>query len=235
MTLHENHILTTERSNMIKAAIFDLDGTLLNTLDTITYYTNKTLQKYGISTVSVDDVKYFIGEGSRKLIERALISRGAYNTEKFEEIHADYKNSYDKEPLYLTDVYPGVREALATLSSEGIKLAVLSNKPHSATLSVVKSFFGDSFDTVYGAREGIPLKPDPTSLKSLISEMGFESHEIAYFGDTATDMKTGRAAKAAVTVGVLWGFRTEEELRLAEADTIISSADMIPEIIKKPY
>ena len=220
---------------MIKAAIFDLDGTLLNTIDTITYYTNKTLQKYGVSAVSVEEVKYFVGEGSRKLIERALMSRGAYVSEKFEEIHADYKNSYDKEPLYLTDVYPGIREALSALSSEGIKLAVLSNKPHSAALSVVESFFGDSFNAVWGAREGVPLKPDPRPLKSLISELGVEPHEVAYFGDTATDMKTGRAAGAAVTVGVLWGFRTEEELRVAEAEKIIASADMIPDIIRKNH
>ena len=218
---------------MIKAAIFDLDGTLLNTLDTITYYTNKTLEKYGVPTVSVEEVKYFIGEGSRKLIERALVSRGAYSSEKFEEIHAFYKSSYDKEPLYLTGVYPGVLEALTELSKRGIRLAVLSNKPHSATVSVVKSFFGDVFDTVLGARDGVPLKPDPTSLISLIEELGVTPSEVAYFGDTATDIETGLAGAAALTVGVLWGFRTEAELSLAGAVNLIASADKICDIIGK--
>ncbi len=208
---------------MIKAFIFDLDGTLLDTLSTITYYVNKTLQSEGFSPITEDECRYFVGNGPEMLIRRALISRGCSDGEYALELLGKYKSNYDVSPLYLTAPFPGIEELLSALSERGILIGVVSNKQEKAVIEVVSHFFGDKVDAVRGSREGVPLKPAPDAIYEMMSELGVTADEVVYVGDTDVDMKTGRAFGATRTVGVLWGFRDKAELLENGADAIVSS------------
>ena len=212
---------------MIKCCIFDLDGTILDTIVSITYFVNKTLNEYGIESVSVDECKYFAGNGARNLIKRALTSKGVTDEALTEKILTDYVEAYDNDPLYLTTVFEGIDGLLSELRLRGVKLAVLSNKPDSTVKSIVKDFFGDAFDVALGGREGVPLKPDPTAALDILNMLGFTPEETAWVGDTSTDIETAKNLKAALSVGVLWGFRKRDELEGAGADIIASSADEV--------
>jgi len=212
---------------MIKCCIFDLDGTILDTIGSITYFVNKTLNEYGIESVSVDECKYFAGNGARNLIKRALTSKGVTDEALTEKILADYVVAYDKDPLYLTTVFEGIDGLLSELRARGVKLAVLSNKPDSTVKSIVKDFFGDAFDVALGGRDGVPLKPDPTAAQDILNMLGFTPEQTAWVGDTSTDIETAKNLKAALSVGVLWGFRKRDELEGAGADIIASSADEV--------
>lgn len=212
---------------MIKACIFDLDGTLLNTLPTIKHYLNGTLGKFGYAEVSCSDTKRYIGDGAYMLIKRALGEQGESDEEKILEALSDYKAAYDASPLYLTEIYEGVPEMLRDLKNKGIHLAVLSNKPDPATVAVVSHFFGDLFDIVRGGIDGIPLKPDATSALDILEKMNVTSAEAAFIGDTSVDIETAKNMCASLSVGVLWGFREKEELSEAGADLICSRAEEI--------
>lgn len=212
---------------MIRACIFDLDGTILDTITTITYYVNYTLQKYGIDAVTEDECKYFAGNGAKTLIKRALESKGITDEAVFDKVFPDYVEAYDKDSLYLTTPFPGIQKCLVNLREKGIKLAVISNKPDFATKSVVKHFFGDSFDLVFGGIEGVPLKPDPTLAQKVVSELSVNPEEVCWVGDTAVDIETAKNLGAGLSIGVLWGFRKKEELISAGADVIISDVDGI--------
>ena len=212
---------------MIKCCIFDLDGTILDTISTITHYVNKTFHQNGIDKITADECKYFVGDGARELIKRALASKGISDTGRVEDILKQYKSAYDLNPLYLTSVFPGIYDVLSELSGRGIKLAVVSNKPDLATKNVIRHFFSDRFDAVVGSVEGVPLKPNPTVAEGVLYELGITPSETAWIGDTATDIKTAKNLNAALSVGVLWGFREREELAFAGADAIVSKADEI--------
>lgn len=217
---------------MIKCCIFDLDGTILDTINTITYFVNITLERYGISPVTDEECKYFAGCGAKSLIKSALASKNiSVSDEKFCEIFNFYKSSYDANPLYLTSVFPGIRELLSELKSSGVRLAVLSNKPDFAVRSIIESFFGGVFDAVRGAVDGVPLKPSASAALEIIKDLSVKPSECAWIGDTKTDVETGKNLGVSLNVGVLWGFRKEDELRLAGADFIAESAeDILKEI-----
>ena len=202
---------------MIKCCIFDLDGTLLNTLDTIHYYIVKAMGEYGYTGISRQDCRRFVGNGARLLIERAMHSVGEYDTGKIQEVYDLYNSLYNQEPLYLTAPYEGIAEMLSELKARGIKIAVLSNKPHSATEPIVKHIFGEKVDTVRGGEDGVPLKPNPTSALKILSVLGVEREECAFIGDTSVDVNTGKALGASLVVGVPWGFRDRSDLALADA------------------
>lgn len=205
---------------MIRACIFDLDGTLLNTLETIAHYANQTLNKFDLPAIPTERYRYLVGNGARILVER-MLQETQGDMALFGAAFEDYTQSYDKEPLYLTAPYDGILDLLRELKSRNIKIAVLSNKPHNATAAVVKAIFGtDTFDRCYGQREGVPIKPDPTALIALMDELGVSPEECLYVGDTATDMQTGRGA-GAKTVGVLWGFRDRDELAENGAELLV--------------
>ncbi len=196
---------------MIRACIFDLDGTLLDTLSTISHYANQTLKKFGLPAIPRERYRYLVGNGARVLLER-MFAETQGDPAVLDAAFTDYTESYEKEPLYLTAPYDGILNLLAELKCRNIKTAVLSNKPHLPTCAVIDAIFGDgAFDRCYGQREGVPIKPDPTALLALMDELGVRPEECLYIGDTATDMQTGRGA-GAKTVGVLWGFRDREEL-----------------------
>ena len=177
---------------MIKACIFDLDGTLLDTLGGICYHVNKTLQSYGILPISADECRSFVGGGAKRLIELSLSSRSAYSPELFGRVYESYIASYDKDPYKNVYVYDGVAELLCALKASGIRLAVLSNKPHSSTILTVEKFFPSTFDIVLGGVADKPLKPDPTTAIEILADFGIAASECAFIGDSDTDIITGK-------------------------------------------
>ena len=206
---------------MIKLCIFDLDGTVLDTVHTIAYYGNFALQKHGIEPIEDKEYNYFAGNGAVNLIKRALRFRNCLTDEIFEKVFSDYNAAYNANTSYLTAPFDGIKEALDTTKSRGIKMAILSNKPHFATCGVITELFGEGyFDVVYGQRENVPIKPDPTAVLGIMAEMDATAEQCLYIGDTGTDMKTGKNA-GLCTVGVTWGFRGKDELLENGADIII--------------
>ncbi|MBE6957853.1 MAG: HAD family hydrolase [Ruminococcaceae bacterium] len=206
---------------MTKLCIFDLDGTVLDTVKTIAYYGNYALSKHGIEPIEVKEYNYFAGNGAVNLIKRALRFRNALTDEVFEKVFADYNTAYNANTSYLTAPFDGIKETLDALKARGIKMAILSNKPHFATCGVITELFGEGyFNCVYGQREGVPIKPDPTAVLGILQELDAQPEECLYVGDTGTDMKTGKNA-GLPTVGVTWGFRGKEELLEGGADVII--------------
>lgn len=212
---------------MIKCCIFDLDGTVLDTLTTIAHFVNSTLSRYGIENITEDECRRFVGNGARALITRAVNSKSIYDDKLIDAVLSDYNLAYDAEPLYLTSVFDGIERLLAELKERKIKLALISNKPDSTVQSLAKAFFGDTFDAVAGGTDGVPLKPDPASARRILGGFGIKASETAWIGDTATDVKTGKNLGVRLNIGVLWGFRTREELEGVGADKLVSSADEI--------
>lgn len=211
---------------MYKACIFDLDGTLANTLKTLAYVGNTALEKCGFAPVDEALYPNFIGTGADNLL-RALIkasSGSAPNDCILAHVRAEYDKIYVASPIYLTEAYDGIYDMLATLSSRKIKTAVLSNKPHDMTCEVVKSLFSEhKFDVVFGQREGVAKKPSPDAPLEIAKLLGLEPKNFLFIGDSGVDMKTARAS-GMTSVGVTWGFRSKEELLENGANHLISSA-----------
>ena len=216
----------------MKYCIFDLDGTILDTITTITYYVNRTLLGEGLPPITEDEGKVFAGNGAYKLIERTLGKYGITDRGEVTRVLNIYKDMYDSAPLYLTDVFDGVGGALMRLKSEGHKLGVVSNKPHTAALPVVNHFFPGVFDAVSGALDGVPVKPAPDLPLRVLADMGGCVSECAFIGDTYVDMETGVNMGAALKVGVLWGFRSEKELLSSGADITVATAEALYEALK---
>lgn len=216
-----------------KACIFDLDGTLSDTLNSIAYFGNKALQRCGLNKIPVEQYKVLAGNGAKTLVRRMLEYNDCHDEDLFNKVFEYYCDTYDSNFLYLTKAYDGIHELLDKLKGMGIKIAVLSNKPHSTTKKVIDSLFGgDCFDACFGGREGVPLKPDPQALTEIIEGLKVKPEECVYIGDTATDMQTGKNA-GVFTVGVLWGFRGRAELEEACADLIISHPLELAEFVVK--
>jgi phosphoglycolate phosphatase len=204
----------------IKAVVFDLDGTLLDTLGDLADSVNTVLHEAGYPTHPEDAYRYFVGNGIFKLIERTLPPDQrkpeviADFVQRFNEV---YKRNWNAK----TKPYPGIPELLRSLVAKGLDLAILSNKPHEATLETSGFFLKDTpFKLVYGARPGVPVKPDPTAAFEIARAMGYDPAEFAYLGDTSIDMSTANQA-GMFAVGVTWGFRTPEELREYGAKVLI--------------
>lgn len=206
---------------MKRAVIFDLDGTLSDSIASIKYCADRALAAFGYGAFPESDYKYFVGDGAANLIRRALAATSDTAQERFEAVFALYKEYFAKDCMYQVKPYEGVPELLEELKKRGLKLAVLSNKPHDQTLDVIEALFGRGyFDLVQGQKDGLPIKPDPAGVFAILEEFQLEAADILYLGDTATDMKTGKRA-GAFTVGALWGFRDRRELEEAHADAII--------------
>ena len=209
---------------MAGCVIFDLDGTVLDTISTITYYVNKVFLCEGLEPILEEDCKYYAGNGARKLIERSLASRGITDEATVCRILDVYMRCYEEAPLYLTEPFDGIKEMLAELRGLGYKLAVVSNKPNGATCPVVRHFFGDAFDAITGALDGVPVKPDPTLPLRVVDGLGCDRRDSIFVGDTYVDMETGKNLGSKKVIGVLWGFRKREELEGAGADAVVSTA-----------
>lgn len=217
---------------MKKAVIFDLDGTLLNTLPTITFYVNDTLKAFGVGVLGEADVCRYIGHGAEWLIEQSLLHFGISDKALFREVLHHYKNAYDKAPLYLTEVYEGIFDLISGLKERGVATAVFSNKPDSATKAVVAHFFGEDFAHVQGAKPEVALKPAPEGVFDILKKLEVEKSDTLFVGDTAVDMETGENA-GVETVGVLWGFRDREELERSRASYIVSTPNEILAIVEQ--
>lgn len=219
---------------MIKACIFDLDGTLLDTLSTITYYVNRTLVKYGCDPINEDECKRIVGDGAAVLIERAFMLRGVTDREVVTEALRYYKPDYDSDPLYLTKPYEDIAEMLSSLRGKGIRLAVLSNKPDTAVVGIIEHFLPDTFEVVRGGRDGVALKPDPTAALEVAALMGVSALECAFIGDTGVDMRTGVNMGAALKIGVSWGFRPISDITEGGSDVVVDRpAEIVAEVMSR--
>ena len=207
---------------MKKLCIFDLDGTVLDTIPTIAYYCNYALEKNGIAPIEEKEYKYLAGNGIVSLIRGMMAYRGITDEATYQRVFSDYENAYNADTCYMTSVFAGLRETLDEMRRRGVRLAIVSNKPDFMAKSVVERFYGkDYFFFVTGEREGIALKPDPTAVLSVVRAEGVSLDDCLYIGDTSTDMKTGKNA-GIFTVGVLWGFRDKKELDENGADATVS-------------
>ena len=206
----------------MKACIFDLDGTLTNTLESMTYSVNLTLKEMGLSQITKDQCRMFVGNGARVLIEESLKVSGDPEASRIEEGMEVYGRIFDQNCTYHVTPYEGIPEMLKALKDRGIHLAVLSNKPDRQTVKVVKEIFGDEiFDYAQGQKDGIRRKPEPDGVWYLMDKMQVSKEECLYIGDSEVDAATGKNA-GLKTIGVLWGFRDRKTLETAGADHLIA-------------
>ena len=215
----------------MKACIFDLDGTLTNTLESMTYSVNLTLEEMGLSKITKDQCRLFVGNGARVLMEKSLKAVGDTDASRIEEGMEIYGRIFDRNCTYHVTPYEGIPEMLKALKDKGIHLAVLSNKPDRQTVKVVKAIFGEElFDYAQGQKEGIRRKPEPDGVWYLMEQMHVSKEECLYIGDSEVDAATGRNA-GLKTIGVLWGFRDRKTLETAGVDDLIDRPDELLQFV----
>ena len=215
----------------MKACIFDLDGTLTNTLESMTYSVNLTLKEMGLSQITKDQCRMFVGNGPRVLIEESLKVSGDPKASRIEEGMKIYGRIFDQNCTYHVTPYEGIPEMLKALKDRGIHLAVLSNKPDRQTVKVVKEIFGDNiFDYAQGQKDGIRRKPAPDGVWYLMEQMQVSKEECLYIGDSEVDAATGKNA-GLKTIGVLWGFRDRKTLETAGADHLIERPEELLQFV----
>lgn len=216
---------------MIKALIFDLDGTLSYTLDSISMAGNKALESLGMPIYEKDRYKYFCGDGADELVRRLLVSNGYESNYRYDELRKAYSEQFKKYAEYNVKPYDGMPETISQLKAKGYKLCVLSNKPHAQTIQVVEKLYGKgTFDYIQGNTPEIPRKPAPDGAIIISKSLGIKADDFLYVGDTATDMQTGNGA-GMNTVGVLWGYRTRQELMENNAKYIIEKPEEILSLV----
>jgi len=203
------------------AVLFDLDGTLLDTLEDLGDSMNVVLEALGFPAHQTAAYRYFVGDGVENLVLRSLPEAARADEALVREAVTKMRAEYSVRWKEKTHLYDGIAELLDTLLEWGVKTAILSNKPHAATLQVVDHFLGKwRFDAALGARPGVPIKPDPGAAAEVSRLLDTPPASFLYVGDTNTDMVTAGAA-GMFAVGALWGFRTEEELRASGAKALI--------------
>lgn len=210
-----------------RVCIFDLDGTLVNSLSSIAYFANEALIRSGYRALPVETYRYLAGNGADALMRGMLEASGGpgYTEEDVRFLRQIYDQLYENDPLCNLREYPGVKDMVRGLKELGMRLAVLSNKPHSVTEEIIRLFFpAGTFDIVFGQRDGFPRKPAPDGALLIADTLGVQPSECLYVGDTDVDMKTGSAA-GMDTIGALWGFRDREELEQNHAGYIASSPE----------
>lgn len=216
---------------MIKYVLFDLDGTLLSTLNTITHHLNSVLRAHSFCEITVEDCSNFIGNGARKLVSRALSKSGEYDEDTLSVVLAEYNRAYDSDPLPMTHPYEGIVTLVDRLFNNGITLGVVTNKPESTAKILIEHFFPGKFKFVSGGRSGAVLKPDPKESVSMLASVGGTASECAFVGDTPVDILTGKNMNAALSVGVSWGFRSRSELLSVGADVVIDEPSDLFDIV----
>jgi len=215
---------------MYKVCIFDLDGTIADTVESIAHVGNQTLRAFGLPEIPVKDYNFYAGDGADVQVKRMLAAVPGGDKVDYEEVRTQYRKWFAENPFYHVKPYDGILELLEGLKAQGIKIAVLSNKPHGAAVEVVHKIFGqDMFHKIQGQTSEIPRKPSPIGALAVAREFGALPQECLYCGDTNTDMDTGKAA-GMFTIGVTWGFRPRTELEEHHADKIVDHPSEIMEL-----
>ncbi|MFQ6794062.1 MAG: HAD family hydrolase [Thomasclavelia sp.] len=212
---------------MINTIIFDLDGTLVDSLTDLANTVNQILQEYNFPTYPIDQYRYFVGDGIIKLIERVLPKEHLDKTLKVKE---RFDQLYGQKCLENTKPYPGISELIEELAAKGYNLAVVTNKPHPHALKLVKTLFPDCFSYVFGNSPLHPKKPDPCLNNLVIDLFDVKKNQVVYIGDSNVDMLTAKNTKVKA-IGVAWGFRGREELLASGANYVVEKPDEILELV----
>lgn len=213
----------------MKAVVFDLDGTLVDTLRDLAEATNRALEANGFPACPLEAYTQMVGNGARKLIERGL--GGACTPERTERVLADFIRIYDRGCLMYTRPYAGMEETVDALQQKGLCLLVVTNKPEKQACKIVSHFFPSRFSAVYGGLAGRPAKPDPAVTLSALKTVGIEQGEALFVGDSNVDIYTARAAGVR-SAGAAWGFRGEKELRAAGADYLLPRPEALLDLLE---
>lgn len=213
---------------MYKLAVFDMDGTILDTLEDLKDSTNFALEKCGYPTRSYDEVRRFVGNGIRKLIERAVPE--GLTVEQIDRVHEVFTEHYKVHCADKTKAYDGIKPLLEKLRASGVKTAVVSNKADYGVQELCKEYFNGLFDYAVGEREGIRRKPAPDAVNEALRVLGIDKSEAVYIGDSDVDFETAKNAELPC-ISVLWGFRDEEFLREKGATLFVRDPAEIYDII----
>ncbi len=205
----------------IRAVFFDLDGTLLDTLQDLADSANAALARNGLPVHPIKAYRHFVGSGAITLITRAIPPERR-TEDTVQACYKDFRGEYDARWDHKTRLYDGIPQLLDALHQNGVRMAVLSNKPQAAVELCVKRFLSRwTFDPVRGEQPGVPVKPDPAGALAMTRHLGLRPEEVLYLGDSDVDMQTAVRA-GFFPAGALWGFRTEDELRQAGARAMLS-------------
>lgn len=212
---------------MITTCIFDLDGTLVNSLEDLANTTNLLLQQYGYKIHSLEKYKHFVGDGIDRLLQRAFNTQ---NLGFIKQVRIEFDALYQQQYMDNTRPYEGIKELLRELQDKDMKLAVVTNKAHDMAVTIVEYLFPNTFTCIYGNSKKFAHKPNPEIVYHVLEELHSKKEECVFIGDSDVDMHTGKNA-AIKTIGVAWGFRGEEELMKNGANAIADKAKEIGEII----
>ena len=217
---------------MKRLVIFDLDGTLLNTIEDLGEAANYALEKTGYPTHSIASYPYFVGNGVSKLLQRVL-PEDARTEENVNELRKYFMEYYEVHNTDNTKPYPGIPELLEQLQDDGVKLAVASNKYDSAVKKLITHYFPQiKWAALEGQKEGVPVKPDPSIVFEILSKCPTKKSDVLYIGDSGVDMETARRA-CVTSCGVTWGFRPISELMAYHAENIANQPNEIYTLVQK--
>lgn len=215
----------------MKACIFDLDGTLTDTLESLVFSVNASLKEMGFSSISEEECRSFVGNGARYLMESALKAAGDEGASRIEEGMQVYGRIFNQNCTYRVVPYEGIVSMLEAMKAQGIKLAVLSNKPHKQTVNVVETVFGkEMFAYIQGQCDSIRRKPEPDGVFYLLDQLGVSKEECLYVGDSEVDVETGNRA-GLKNISVTWGFRSRELLKCAGAEYLIDKPEELLQFV----
>ncbi len=221
------------KNNMIKSLIFDLDGTLADTIGDVAYIGNLALEAFSLGEIPTEKYKSFVGDGAKKLCERMLSYHGIINDDKTEKLLGKYLSVYDENEGKHIKEYVGMKETLDILSKKGVRFFVISNKPCKNVVSALKLLYPDIyFEKIIGGDSGFPMKPDVTSLEYILKEFSLKKEEVAYIGDGDADVKLSQNTEV-FGIGCLWGYRKKEELEALGATVFAKIPQDIIRIIEK--
>lgn len=214
---------------MYRTVIFDLDGTLLNTIDDLADAANWVCERHGWPTHSVEEYKFLVGNGMRKLAER-FVPDDWRSPSRIQQVVSEFLLYYDAHMRDKTAPYPGIPELLGRLKAAGVEIAVLSNKANKLVPEIIEGYFPNTFSFVQGAEDGFPTKPDPALLHRLMERMGAQPEGTLFVGDSNVDIRTAKNG-GLDSCGVLWGFRGREELQGEGADYLAETPTELGNLI----